>query len=128
MIGILMLVWLDGMLLDLVVIFCLMVIVIVVGIVVIILYLCIMFGKIVIVVCENEICVEFLGYNVVQFKLIIFMLGGVLVGFGGCLFVNWGVFVSLMIFSLVQLVQIIIWVIVGGCGMLIGLIFGCIVL
>ena len=47
-------------------------------------------------------------------------------GFAGCLFANWGNFVSPTIFGLAQSAQIIIWVIVGGRGTLIGPIVGCI--
>ena len=52
--------------------------------------------------------------------------GGALAGFAGCLFANWGNFVSPTIFGLAQSAQIIIWVIVGGRGTLIGPIAGCI--
>ena len=49
-----------------------------------------------------------------------------LAGLAGCLFANWGNFVSPTIFGLAQSAQIIIWVIVGGRGTLIGPIVGCI--
>ena len=54
------------------------------------------------------------------------MVGGALAGLAGCLFANWGTFVSPTIFGLAQSAQIIIWVIVGGRGTLIGPIVGCI--
>ena len=47
-------------------------------------------------------------------------------GYAGCLFANWGAFVSPTIFGLAQSAQIIIWVIVGGRGTLIGPILGCV--
>src|SRR5260221_9854996 len=53
-------------------------------------------------------------------------MGGALAGFAGCLFDNWGNFVSPTIFGLAQSAQIIIWVIVGGRGTLIGPIVGCV--
>jgi branched-chain amino acid transport system permease protein len=58
--------------------------------------------------------------------LVTFTIGGALAGFAGCLFANWGNFVSPTIFGLAQSAQIIIWVIVGGRGTLIGPIVGCI--
>ncbi|MTH63949.1 ABC transporter permease subunit [Paracoccus shanxieyensis] len=128
MTGIPTLAWPDGTPLDPAAIFRLTVIVIVAGIVAITLYLRTTPGKIAIAVRENETRAELLGYNVAQSKLITFTLGGALAGLGGCLFANWGAFVSPTIFSLVQSAQIIIWVIVGGRGTLIGPILGCIAL
>src|SRR3954447_8410350 len=53
-------------------------------------------------------------------------MGAALAGLAGCLFANWGAFVSPTVFGLSQSAQIIIWVIVGGRGTLIGPIVGCI--
>lgn len=128
MTGIPTLAWPGGMPLDPAEIFRLTVIVIVAAIVAIALYLKTTPGKTAIAVRENEVRAELLGYNVAQSKLITFTLGGALAGLGGCLFANWGAFVSPTIFSLVQSAQIIIWVIVGGRGTLIGPILGCIAL
>lgn len=128
MTGVPTLAWPNGMPLDPGDIFRLTVIVLVAGIVAISLYLKTTPGKVTIAVRENEYRAELLGYNVAQSKLITFTLGGALAGLGGCLFANWGAFVSPTIFSLVQSAQIIIWVIVGGRGTLLGPILGCIAL
>lgn len=128
MTGIPTLAWPNGMLLDPSDIFRLTVIVIFAAIVAITLYLKTTPGKTAIAVRENEVRAELLGYNVAQSKLVTFTLGGALAGLGGCLFANWGSFVSPTIFSLGQSAQIIIWVIVGGRGTLIGPILGCIAL
>ncbi|AFT72241.1 ABC-type transport system permease protein II [Alloalcanivorax dieselolei B5] len=109
-------------------IFRLTVAVLVTSIVAISLYLKTTPGKVVIAVRENEYRAELLGYHVARSKLVTFTLGGALAGLGGCLFANWGAFVSPTIFSLVQSAQIIIWVIVGGRGTLVGPILGCIAL
>ncbi|TQS72254.1 branched-chain amino acid ABC transporter permease [Rhodobacteraceae bacterium] len=85
-------------------------------------------GKVVIAIRENEYRAELLGYNVALSKLVTFSAGGALAGLAGCLFANWGAFVSPTVFALVQSAQIIIWVIVGGRGTLIGPILGCIAL
>lgn len=89
-------------------------------------YLSTKYGKVTIAIRENERRAELLGYNVSLNKLITFSIGGAIAGLSGCMFANWGAFVSPTLFGLVQSAQIIIWVIVGGRGTLIGPIFGCI--
>ena len=84
------------------------------------------FGRIIVGIRENERRAELLGYDPRAYKLATFTIGGALAGFAGCLFANWGNFVSPTIFGLAQSAQIIIWVIVGGRGTLIGPIIGCI--
>src|SRR4029079_17689600 len=84
------------------------------------------FGRIIVGIRENERRAELLGYAPRAYKLATFTIGGALAGFAGCLFANWGNFVSPTIFGLAQSAQIIIWVIVGGRGTLIGPIVGCI--
>src|SRR5258706_4275300 len=84
------------------------------------------FGRIIVGIRENERRAELLGYDPRAWKLATFVIGGALAGFAGCLFANWGNFVSPTIFGLAQSAQIIIWVIVGGRGTLIGPIVGCI--
>jgi branched-chain amino acid transport system permease protein len=76
------------------------------------------FGRVIVGIRENERRAELLGYDPRAYKLATFTIGGALAGFAGCLFANWGNFVSPT--------QIIIWVIVGGRGTLIGPIVGCI--
>ena len=84
------------------------------------------FGRIIVGIRENERRAELLGYDPRAYKLATFTIGGALAGFAGCLFANWGNFVSPTIFGLAQSAQILIWVIVGGRGTLIGPIVGCI--
>ncbi len=84
------------------------------------------FGRIIVGIRENEQRAELLGYDSRAYKLTTFTIGGALAGFAGCLFANWGSFVSPTIFGLSQSAQIIIWVIVGGRGTLIGPIIGCV--
>jgi branched-chain amino acid transport system permease protein len=84
------------------------------------------FGRTIVGIRENEHRAELLGYDPRAYKLATFTIGGALAGFAGCLFANWGSFVSPTIFGLAQSAQIIIWVIVGGRGTLIGPVIGCI--
>jgi ABC-type branched-subunit amino acid transport system permease subunit len=86
------------------------------------------FGRVVIAIRENEIRCELLGYDVRLHKLLIFTVGGGIAGLAGCLFANWGAFVSPTVFSLAMTSQIIIWVIVGGLGTLLGPIIGCLIM
>lgn len=84
------------------------------------------FGRVMVAIRENEQRAGFLGYDARLYKLATFTLAGGLAGLAGCLFANWGAFVSPTIFGLGQSAQIIIWVIVGGRGTLIGPVIGCI--
>jgi len=84
------------------------------------------FGRVLVAIRENEPRVEFLGYDARLHKLVAFAISGGLAGLSGCLFANWGNYVSPNIFSIVQSAQIIIWVMVGGTGTLIGPVLGCV--
>lgn len=84
------------------------------------------FGKVVVAIRENEQRAGLLGYDTRLHKLIVFSLGGGIAGLAGCLYANWGAFVSPGVFGLAQSAQIIIWVIVGGRGTLFGPILACI--
>jgi ABC-type branched-subunit amino acid transport system permease subunit len=84
------------------------------------------FGRVIVGIRENERRAELLGYDPRIYKLATFTIGAALAGLAGCLFANWGAFVSPTVFGLSQSAQIIIWVIVGGRGTLIGPIIGCI--
>lgn len=86
------------------------------------------FGRVVVAIRENETRGELLGYDVRLHKLLVFTIGGGIAGLAGCLFANWGAFVSPTVFSLTMTSQIIIWVIVGGLGTLVGPILGCLVM
>jgi ABC-type branched-subunit amino acid transport system permease subunit len=84
------------------------------------------FGRTIVGIRENEQRAQLLGYDPRFYKLATFTIGAALAGYAGCLFANWGSFVSPTIFGLAQSAQIIIWVIIGGRGTLIGPILGCI--
>ena len=86
------------------------------------------FGRVVVAVRENEARCELLGYDVRLHKLLVFTIGGGIAGLAGCLFANWGAFVSPNVFSLTTTSQIIIWVVVGGLGTLVGPIVGCLIM
>jgi branched-chain amino acid transport system permease protein len=72
------------------------------------------FGRVVAAVRSNETRAELLGVDVRRYRLLTFVLGGVLAGIGGGLFAAWGSFVSPGLFTLQPAVLVIIWVLVGG--------------
>ncbi len=86
------------------------------------------FGRVIVSIRENETRAALLGYDPRFYKLVTFALGGAIAGIAGCLFANWGAFISPTIFSVSQSAQAIIWVIVGGLGTLVGPVLGCIAL
>lgn len=82
------------------------------------------FGRVVVAIRENETRAMLLGYDPRLYKLITFAIGGGVAGLAGCIFVNWGGFISPPVFSLAQSAQIIIFVLLGGLGTLLGPILG----
>jgi ABC-type branched-subunit amino acid transport system permease subunit len=82
------------------------------------------FGRVVVGIRENERRVEFIGFDARLHKLLAFTISGSIAGIAGCLFVNWGNYVSPTSFSMIQSAQVIIWVMVGGVGTLFGPILG----
>ncbi|MGI4812831.1 MAG: branched-chain amino acid ABC transporter permease [Janthinobacterium lividum] len=82
------------------------------------------FGHVVQAVRENEIRATLLGYDARRYKLATFVIGAAIAGLAGCLYTNWGAFISPTVFSLALSAQAIIYVMVGGLGTLIGPILG----
>ena len=82
------------------------------------------FGRILATVRENEQRTELLGYDVRWRKLAIFALSGAVAGLSGALFASWGSFINPEVFSLSQSAQVVIWVLVGGRGLLYGAVIG----
>ena len=82
------------------------------------------YGQILAGIRENETRMELLGYDVRFHKLVVFMIGGSIAGFGGGLFAAWGTFINPAVFGLPQAALIAIWVMVGGRGSLAGAFVG----
>jgi branched-chain amino acid transport system permease protein len=82
------------------------------------------FGRVVVAIRENETRVQLLGYDSRFYKLLVFTIGGGVAGLGGCIFTNWGAFISPTIFGLASAAQVLIFVLVGGLGTLVGPILG----
>ncbi len=82
------------------------------------------FGAVIIATRENETRVNLLGYDSRFYKLLAFMLSAGIAGLAGCLFTNWGAYISPTVFALAISAQAIIFVLVGGIGTLVGPIAG----
>ena len=82
------------------------------------------FGRVVVAIRENETRAMLLGYDPRLYKLLTFMIAAGIGGLAGCLFTNWGGFISPTVFGLTMSAQVIIYVLVGGLGTLIGPMFG----
>jgi ABC-type branched-subunit amino acid transport system permease subunit len=82
------------------------------------------FGRVLVAIRENEVRAALVGYDTRRYKLVAFAIAGGMGGIAGCLFANWGAFISPTVFGLAQSAQIIICVIIGGLGTLIGPILG----
>jgi ABC-type branched-subunit amino acid transport system permease subunit len=82
------------------------------------------FGKVVVAIRENETRAMLLGYDARLYKLLTFVISAAIAGLAGCIYDNWGGFISPTIFGLPMSAEVIIFVLVGGLGTLIGPILG----
>ena len=78
------------------------------------------FGRVVVAIRENETRAMLLGYDPRLYKLLAFTTAAGIAGLAGCLYANWGSFISPTVFSLTMSAQVIIFVLVGGLGTLLG--------
>ncbi|MBX5452743.1 MAG: branched-chain amino acid ABC transporter permease [Acidobacteriia bacterium] len=85
------------------------------------------FGRILATIRENEQRTELSGYDVRWRKLAVFAASGGIAGVAGGLFASWGNFINPEVFSLSQSAQVVIWVLVGGRGLLYGAVIGALV-
>lgn len=82
------------------------------------------FGRVIVAIRENETRAQLLGYDPRFYKLMTFVIGAGISGVAGCLYTNWGAFISPTVFNLTMSAQVIIYVLVGGLGTLVGPILG----
>ena len=86
------------------------------------------FGRVVVAIRENETRAMLLGYDPRLYKLLAFTIAAGIAGLSGCLYANWGSFISPTVFSLTMSAQVIIFVLVGGLGTLLGPVVGAVLI
>ena len=72
------------------------------------------FGNVLVAIRENPERAEMLGYDVRQFQLAAFVLGGALAGSRGVLYTAWGQYITPCSMGLMAAALPVIWVAVGG--------------
>lgn len=85
------------------------------------------FGKLLVALRDDEDRVRFLGYNPVVVKTIIFGLSAAICGLAGALFIPQVGIISPSALAVVPSIEIVIWVALGGRGLLSGAIVGALV-
>ncbi len=83
-------------------------------------------GKVLIAVRDAESRTRFLGYRVERYKLFVFTLSACLAGVAGALYVPQVGIINPSEFTPAQSIEIVIWVAVGGRGLLVGAVLGAI--
>ena len=86
------------------------------------------FGRVIVAIKENEMRAQLTGYDPRLYKLLAFIISGGIAGLAGCMYANWGGFISPTIFSLMMSAEAIIFVLVGGLGTLLGPIAGAVLI
>ena len=81
-------------------------------------------GRVLIAVRDAEARTRFLGYNVENYKLFAFVLSAVLAGIAGALYVPQVGIINPGEFSPLKSIELVVWVALGGRGMLIGAVLG----
>jgi len=82
------------------------------------------FGRVVVAIRDAEDRARFIGYNVEQYKLWIFVLSAVLAGIAGALYVPQVGIINPGEFSPLNSIELAIWVAIGGRGTLYGAVIG----
>ncbi|MEM1161380.1 MAG: urea ABC transporter permease subunit UrtC [Pseudomonadota bacterium] len=83
-------------------------------------------GKVLVSVRDAESRARFLGYRVEGYKLFVFVLSAMLAGVAGALYVPQVGIINPGEFSPAKSIEIVIWVAVGGRGLLLGAVIGAI--
>ena len=82
------------------------------------------FGDVLIAIRDDEPRLRFAGYNPTLFKTLVFAIAGGLAGIGGALYTVQSGIVSPQFMTVPFLIEMVIWVAVGGRGTLVGAILG----
>jgi urea transport system permease protein len=82
------------------------------------------FGMILRSVRENESRLQFLGFNPASFKLVIFIISGMIAGLSGMLYIPISSFISPSNIGVAFSTSVLVWLAVGGRGNLTGAMIG----
>lgn len=82
------------------------------------------FGMILRSIRENESRLQFLGFNPAAFKLVVFVISGMLAGLSGMLFIPVNSFISPTNLGVMFSTSVLVWLAVGGRGNLTGAMAG----
>lgn len=82
------------------------------------------FGRVIQAIRENETRMEAIGYPVLRYKLVCFVLGGAMAGLAGALIANQNMLVSPNLVHWTQSGTLLVMVILGGVGYLAGGVIG----
>ncbi|HUF55548.1 MAG TPA: urea ABC transporter permease subunit UrtC [Thermohalobaculum sp.] len=83
-------------------------------------------GKVLVTIRDTEARTRFLGYRVEHYKLFVFTLSAMLAGVAGALYVPQVGIINPGEFSPANSIEIVVWVAVGGRGLLFGAVVGAI--
>ena len=82
------------------------------------------FGKVLVAIRDAEQRTRFLGYRVENYKLVVFTVSACMAGLAGALYVPQVGIINPSEFSPANSIEAVIWVAVGGRGMLVGAVIG----
>ncbi|SDB34695.1 urea ABC transporter permease subunit UrtC [Bauldia litoralis] len=85
------------------------------------------FGKVIVAIRDAESRTRFLGYRVENYKLVVWVLSACMAGIAGALYVPQVGIINPGEFEPANSIEVVIWVAVGGRGLLVGPIVGAIV-
>lgn len=86
------------------------------------------FGRVLKAIREDEVAAASLGKDIVRFKVLIFVIAGVMAGLAGLLYAHYYTFISPYTFTVHESIYILSLVIVGGPGTLTGPVVGTVIL
>ena len=82
------------------------------------------FGRLLVAIRDDEFRARYAGYHVAFYKLVIYVVSAVIAAIGGALFVPQVLIINPNQAGIVQSIDFVIWVAVGGRGTLVGAIVG----
>ncbi len=85
------------------------------------------FGRLMIAIRDDEFRARYAGYNVDFYKLVVYVISGIMAGIGGALFVPQVLIIDPTRAGIVQSIEFVIMVAIGGRGTIVGAVIGAII-